>query len=402
MPKFAYEAIAAGGQREKGSMEAANSVAVGHSLKERGLIPVSIQSESGMRKDIFAGFRRVKLKEKLVFIQDLEVMLRSGIPLSRSLQVLSSQTENPAFTEVLRDISKNVENGLSLHESLAKHPKVFSEIFVSMIGVGEMSGSLDQSLGYLKIQLERESELNSRVKGAMVYPSVVMGVMILAAIMMATFVLPKLTSIFKDFNASLPLATKVIIFISDTLAAHSLVVFPVVIVLGVLFFRLLKTSIVKKWMMFAALRLPGVGTLVQEISLARFSRIAASLLKSGISVVETLQVAGEAMPNPYYKQAILDSSAAVKLGRPMTESLAKYQRLFPFLFTQMLSVGEETGAVEVIFEQMASHFEASVDATLKNLSSIIEPLLLVVIGGAVGVVAYALIIPIYNIGSQID
>lgn len=401
--KFHYEALnQKTGKREKGVLDAPTQVSAGHTLKEQGLMPLEIHGESKKDQDIFVAIRRVKLKEKLVFIQDLSVMLKSGIPLSRSLQVLSSQQNNPAFEKVLTAIHKDVENGQTLHDSLAKHPKVFSEIFVSMVRVGELSGTLDLALEYLTIQLEREAELTSRVKGAMVYPSVVLGVMILAGIVMATYVLPKLTSIFKDFDATLPTATRIIIALSDFMSEHTILVFTGLFGLVIFFTRITKVPVVKKAIFAVALRVPGIGSIVREVSLARFSRISASLLKSGISVVETMAVTGEAMPNPFYRKACLETSEAVKLGKPMTESLSSYTHLFPFLVVQMLQVGEETGNVEAILEQLAKHYESSVDATLKNLSSIVEPLLLVVIGAAVGVVAYALIIPIYNIGSQID
>lgn len=401
--KFKYQAInQQTGKRESGTLEAASSIAAGHQLKEQGLMPVEIRSETKRDADILMPFRKVKLKEKLVFIQDLAVMLKSGIPLARALQVLSTQSDNPAFQIVLQQVYKDVENGLSLNESLAKHPKVFSDIFVSMVKVGELSGGLDQALQYLTVQLEREAELTSRVKGAMTYPSVVLGVMILAAIVMATFVLPKLTSIFKDFKADLPWMTELIIKVTDFMSHNVILVFVLLIagVIGIL--RLLKLQSVKNLVFAVALRLPGIGIIVKEVSLARMSRICASLMKSGISVVETFAVTGQAMPNPYYKKACLDTSEGVKLGRPMTESLSEHKNLFPFLVIQMLQVGEDTGNVEVIFDQLAAHYEASVDATLKNLSSIIEPVLLVVIGTAVGLVAYALIVPIYNIGNQID
>jgi type IV pilus assembly protein PilC len=219
---------------------------------------------------------------------------------------------------------------------------------------------------------------------------------------MATFVLPKLTSVFKDFNADLPTATKLIVNSSNFMSHHPILVMGGMVLVGLFGGWVIKTGPGKEAIFRVSMVLPGLGPLVVKINIARFTRVLSSLLKSGIPIVEALHVAAESIPNTMYKVAINDSAERVKVGKPLTEVLAAHDRLFPFLIVQMLEVGEETGSLENILEQIATHYEAQVDASLKNFSAIIEPLLLLIIGGAVGGLAYALIIPIYNIGSNIQ
>ncbi len=400
---FTYTAQDKTGKREQGSIVAESAIAAGHQLKERGLMPVEITEEK--KKDLLGGFElfgTVPLAEKLVFVENLELMLRSGVPVARSLDILSKQTHHKTFSRILSDVHKAVEGGSQLNEAMSAYPKVFSDIFVSMIKVGEMSGTMEVSLKQLGTQLEREAELRSRVRGAMMYPMVILVAMLALGVTMATFVLPKLTSVFKDFDTELPFATRIVIGITDFFAAHAFFV-----MLGLVGFMVgavygIKSKLGKKFLGIVSLRVMGIGPLAVKINVARFTRVLSSLLTSGIPIVEALAVAGQSIPNVKYKESLLNTSEQVKLGKSLTDELSKYTQLYPFIVVQMLEVGEETGSLEDILKQIASHYESQVDATLKNLSSIIEPLLLLIIGAVVGALAYALIIPIYNIGSTLN
>lgn len=401
--KFIYTALTKEGTKESGTLEAKSQEAAGHELKARGLIPTELHPQNNYSFAAFvSAFSSVKLADKIVFIEDLSVMLKSGIPVSRSLDILVKQTKNRKFMKTLIELHQAVENGTSLHEAMAVYPQVFSEIFVSMIKVGELSGNLDQSLDYLRTQLEREADLKSHVRGAMIYPSVIVVTMVIIAIVMSIFVLPKLTSVFKEFGAQLPFATRVVIFISDFMAGNALVVIVGILLAVAGLVAGLRTQAGKRVLYAVVLRMPILNPVIKKISLARFTRILGSLLKSGIPIVESLKVSGESSPNPFYREALLATAEEVKVGQPLTHSLGQNTLLFPVLVVQMLEVGEETGSLEAILGQLAVHFEAEVDATLKNFSSIIEPLLLLVIGGVVGALAYALIIPIYSIGNAIQ
>ncbi|MBP9686336.1 MAG: type II secretion system F family protein [Candidatus Doudnabacteria bacterium] len=405
MPKFTYTAIQADGTRTSGSVVAMSALAAGHDLKQQGLTPVELkeQHEGGMGSlDFFQGLRGVPLSEKLTFVENLELMLKSGIPVARSMQILSKQTHNGRFAKILLNLEQQVQNGQQLNEAMAAYPNVFSGIFVSMIKVGEMSGNLEISLKQLSIQLERESDLRSRVRGAMIYPSVIVVAMLIIAVVMATFVLPKLTSVFKEMGGELPFATRIVVGVSDFMSGHIVLVFVGMVALAGAVMAGLRSRMGKEMIFRLSVYTPGISPLVVKINLARFTRVLSSLLKSGIPIVEALHVAAESIPNTLYKEVLAAAAERVKVGKVLTEVLASHERLFPFLVVQMLQVGEETGNLEEILEQIATHFEAQVDATLKNMSSIIEPILLLIIGGVVGALAYALIIPIYNIGNNIQ
>jgi type IV pilus assembly protein PilC len=319
----------------------------------------------------------------------------------RALRIISKQTSNKKFHNIIESMATEVEAGKSLHEAMGSYPKVFSHIFVSMVEVGELSGNLEKSLEYLRIQLQREADLKSKTKGAMIYPGVILTAMVIIGLALSIFVLPNLTATFKEFDTKLPFTTKLVIEFSDYMAANSILVVSgfVGLIVGAIFG--LRSKPGKRLLSRFILRMPLVNPLVKKINMARFARILSSLMKSGIAVVQGLQVTSEAMDNVFYKEVLAEAAESVKLGKPLTQALGEHERLFPFIVTQMLAIGEETGNLEDILDQLAQHFEAEVDDTMKNMSSIIEPILLLVIGGVVGFLALALISPIYNMSNNI-
>ena len=400
---FSYTAITKSGQRVKATIQAVNLAAAGHALKEQGLLPLEIKEP---KKSSVLNFLRsvstISLDEKIGFVENLSIMLKSGISVTRAMQILVKQTKNVRLNAIIVDIAAQVEGGKSLAEALGRHEHVFSNIFISMVKVGEMSGNLDKSLEYLTIQLHREADLKSKVRGAMIYPAVIVAAMVIIGILMSIFVLPKLTSIFKEFGTvDLPFMTKVVIAIADFMSANA-----VITVLGlagliiglVMFYR---TFTGKRLFDVFCTRFLVIGPIVKKINLARFARILSSLLKSGIPIVEGLEVAGNSLGNIPYRELIIKSANEVRLGKNLTDTLSKDENLFPVLVVQMLQVGEESGTVEDMLSQLAVHYEEEVDTIMKNLSSIIEPLLLLFIGGIVGVLAVALISPIYIISQSI-
>jgi type IV pilus assembly protein PilC len=271
-----------------------------------------------------------------------------------------------------------------------------------MVEVGEISGNLEKSLEYLRVQLQREADLKSKTKGAMIYPGVIISAMVIIGVALSIFVLPSLTATFKDFDTDLPVITKIVIAFSDFMAGNAVIVIAglLISVGGSIMF--MRSTIGKRLLDGFLLNMPLINPIVKKINMARFSRILGSLMKSGVAVVQGLEVTSQAMDNVYYREVIAETSEKVKLGKPLTEALSAHEKLFPFIVTQMLSIGEETGNLETILDQLAEHFEAEVDDTMKNMSSIIEPLLLLVIGAVVGFLAMALISPIYNISNSIS
>ncbi len=400
--EFTYEALTKDGKRESATIKAANLSAAGHMLKEQGLIPVEIkQKDQGSIFDILRKYSTISLDEKLGFVENLQIMYKAGISLPKALQILTKQTKNLRLKSILSEVSGQVQAGKYLSDALAQYSGVFSNIFLSMVKVGEMSGSLEKSLEYLTVQLKREADLRSKTKGAMIYPSVILGAMVIIGVAMSIFVLPKLTSVFKDFSTELPLATRIIVKFADFMSGHAVLVIGglVAFVAGVVSF--LRTSLGQRLFDFGLLHTLVIGDIVRKINLARFARILSSLLKSSINMVQALEVTSESLGNIAYKEIVAEASEQVKVGKNLTDTLSKSPTLFPVLVVQMLQVGEESGTVEDMLNQLAEHYEDDVDNTLRNLSSIIEPLLLLVIGGVVGVLAMALIMPIYNISQNI-
>lgn len=402
MAEFTYTAASKDGKTESGTIEAANLVSAGHLLKEQGLMPLDLEEKKS--RDILAflqGFSSVPLKEKIAFIQNLDLLLRSGVSAPRAMRIIAKQTGNKKFKGIIGVMAGNVEAGKSMHEAMADYPKIFSHIFISMVEVGEMSGNLEKSLEYLRIQLQRESDLKSKTKGAMIYPGVIVSAMVIVGIALAIFVLPSLTATFKDFDTELPATTRFVVSISDFMAAHSVLVIVGLLVVLAAAVAALKSKPGHRAFSGFLLYMPLISPVVKKINMAKFARILGSLMKSGIAVVQGLEVTSQAMDNEHYREVLADTAENVKLGKPLTEALAQHERLFPFIVTQMLAIGEETGNLEDILDQLAVHFEEEVDDTMKNISSIIEPLLLLVIGVVVGFLALALISPIYNIGNSI-
>ena len=404
MPTFSYTAVSKDGKQQTGTIDAANFLSAGHLLKEQGLVPMDLQ-EQGKKFDwqgLINNFSAIGLKEKIAFIQNLDLLLKSGVSAPRAMRIIAKQTNNGKFRKIVETMALDVEAGKALHETMAAYPKIFSQIFVSMIEVGELSGNLEKSLEYLRIQLQREADLKSKTKGAMIYPGVIVSAMVVIGILLGIFVLPKLTATFKEFDTDLPFLTRVVIHVSDFMENNAvLVIIGLFVFVGAVVAGL-KTPAGQRIFAFVFLHFPMIGPIVKKINIARFSRILGSLMKSGISVVQGLAVTGEALGNVYYRDAMATTATDVKLGKSLTDSLGKSPDLFPYIVTQMLAIGEETGNLEQILDQLAEHNEAEIDDTMKNLSSIIEPMLLLVIGVVVGFLALALIMPIYNITQSIS
>ena len=403
MSNFSYTEVDKEGKQQSGTIEAADFLAAGHLLKEQGMVPMDIHEENSFKwSSYFTGFTSVPLKEKIAFIQNLDLLLKSGVAAPRAMRIIAKQTANRKFKAIVEAMALDVEAGKSMHDAMGAYPKVFSQIFLSMIEVGELSGNLEKSLEYLRIQLQREADLKSKTKGAMIYPAVIVTAMVIIGVLLGIFVLPKLTATFKEFDTQLPLLTRIVIAVSDFMESNSvLVILGLIVTAGAGVFGA-RTEAGKRFFAFIFINMPMIGPIVKKINIARFARILGSLMKSGISVVQGLQVTGEALGNVYYQEVMKATADSVKLGVPLTDSLAKHEKLFPFIVTQMLAIGEETGNLEQILDQLAEHNEMEIDDTMKNLSSIIEPLLLLVIGVVVGFLALALIMPIYNISQSIS
>ena len=346
-------------------------------------------------------FISISLTDKLMFTRNLSVMISSGLPLSKAIRNIAAQTKKKSFAAILNQICEGIQAGGTFADGLARYPGIFDELFVNMVRVGETSGGLEEVLDILAVQLEKEHALLSKIKGAMTYPAVIVVAMIGIAILMLTYILPTLMGVFTDMNVQLPASTRFLVFLSDSLRHHGVLIALGTIIMLICVKLFLMTKPGKRTIGFLALNVPIVKNIVIKVNCSRFARIYSSLLKSGVSAVESLEIISRTLTNYYYRQAIENGVANIQKGIPLSDIVAKYPRIFPVLTIQMLQVGEETGKTEMVLLKLAEFYEEEVDQLSKNMSSVIEPIIMVVIGSAVGFFAISIIQPIYSIMDQI-
>lgn len=401
MPKFLYTAKnIAGGESTAGEADAKDERTLAQDLRAQGFLLTSakeLKEESAIQVRFLDRFLSVPLKEKMVFARNLAVMISSGLVVARAIKSLSVQTKNKSFKKILEDVHDEIQAGKTLSESLAKYPTVFSELFTNMVYVGEVSGNLETVLDILALQLEKEHDLKSKVKGAMTYPAVIVVAMIGIGILMLTYILPKITSVFADMDVKLPKSTLFIMGVSDFLRSHAILAVMIVVaaVLGVKF--LYGTPSGKRFFHYVFLRMPIVGNIVVKVNAARFARIYSSLLKSGVSVVDSLTIVSKTLGNVYYRDVLQEAIEAIQKGTELSKVIAAHERIFPILVAQIIEVGEETGKTDLVLERLAEFYEEEVNQITKNMSSIIEPVLMLFIGGGVGFFAIAMLQPMYSV-----
>ncbi|HEX5430096.1 MAG TPA: type II secretion system F family protein [Patescibacteria group bacterium] len=404
MPDYAYVAKTKEGGVEKNTIFALNEKAAVDVLRSKGLLPVSV-SVSKKQFDVgqwLNSLSSIKLLDKITFFKNLSVMIKAGLPVSRALKILAVQTTSPKLQKIILDVSRGVESGTSFSDSIAKYPGVFPDISVSMIRAGEASGNLEANLEYLSEQMRRDYDLISKARGAMIYPIVVIVALLIVGFIMFTFILPKLTETFKEFDVALPLTTRIVIGVVDIFAKYGFYIMGVVLVGvgGFVYWR--KTPAGKVVVHKAVLYMPIISDIVKKINVTRFLRVFVSLIKSGMPMVEALEVSSKVVGNIYYQKVIRDAASNVKVGQSVVTAFKKEPRLFATLIVEMMEVGEESGTTDAVLGEVANFYEADVDQTMKNLSSILEPVLMMIIGAVVGLLAVALITPIYSIGQGIN
>lgn len=402
MPKFIYTAKSYEGQTKGGEAEALDEKSLAQQLRGEGFLVTSIalvkvEDPNSASVKFMDRFKTVPLKDKMVFARNLSIMVASGLTVSRAVNNLAIQAQNKVFNKVLLDVYEELQAGKSLSEGLAKYPNIFDDLFVNMVKVGETAGNLDEVLKIVAVQLEKEHDLRGKVKGAMIYPAVILTVMVIIGIVMLTYVLPKLLGVFKDMDAELPIMTQMIVNLSDMLRNNGLVL--AIGFAGVVVFMqwFLRQEIGKKTFSFVSINIPVFSPIVKQVNCARFARIYSSLLKSGVGSVEALKIISRTLTNYYYQKVLLDSIEDIQKGVSLSKVLADNQNIFPILVSQIVQVGEETGKTETVLLQVAEFYEEEVDQVTKNMSAIIEPILMVVIGCAVGFFAVAMLQPMYSL-----
>jgi type IV pilus assembly protein PilC len=402
--KFTYKAQKKEGGIIEGVREAPDKFALASDLRDQGIIPLSIEESSeGKKVSLFkiSLFNKVSLSEKIVFTNNLSGMLSAGLSLTRALSVLEKQTTNPAMMKVLTSLVESINSGNTLSDGMKKFPKVFSGLFVSMVHSGEESGGLPKALTEVGLNLKKSYDLNKKIKSALTYPTIILCAIILIGILMMIFVVPTLTKTFKDLGADLPVSTKVIIGISDFVSGHTILFLLTltIIISGIVMFMKMKAT--QKYFDYIVLRIPVVGNLAKEVNTARTARTLSSLLTSGVDMSRALVITEEVLQNIYYKALIKQATASIEKGGTLSQSFKDNTKLYPVMMGEMIEVGEETGNLAKMLLDIANFYEEEVDNKTKDLSTIIEPVLMVFIGGAVGFFAVSMISPMYSVMSNI-
>jgi type IV pilus assembly protein PilC len=402
MSTYVFKAMDTAGVKAKGEVDADSKQAVSDQLKSRGLIVLDIADKHASREINLTFFESVKAPELAVFSRQLATMISSGMSILRALYVLEEQTESKMLKETIVAVRKDVEAGLSLSDAMARHPKVFSTLFVAMTQAGEAGGVLEGALLRVADQLEKDASLRRQIKSAMVYPILVVVVAVGIMLALCAFLIPVFINVFKEFGGELPAITKVSVLASEIVTGYY---WAMVLVTGVVVFTFVKwkkTSWGRKQWDHFRLHIPmKIGTIVQEVAVARWSRTLASLTSAGVPLLLALDITGRTGGNVAIEEAMDGVIASVKRGGTIAAPLAQAP-IFPMMVTHMVGVGEETGALDAMLDKVAEFYEDRVDASVKALTSIMEPIMIIVIGSLVGFIVVSMYLPLFEVYNHIE
>src|SRR5919112_1951526 len=403
MATYAFKALDLGGAPSKGQMEGSDKQAVAAQLRARGLIVLDIEEQTpASAGDLLARFKKIKADDLVIATRQLSTMVQSGMSLLRALYVIEEQTESDKLKEVWINVRKDVEAGVALSEALQRHPEAFNELYVAMVQAGETGGILDQTLVRVADQLEKDAALRRQIKAAMVYPSLIGGFALIVLVALVAFLVPVFEKIFVDFGGELPAITKFTVWLSHMMTGRWYVMIAVVAAV-VWVFRFWKNSD-RGRIQWDRLKLKfpmKIGDIVQKVALARFSRTFSGLIAAGVPMLEAIDITGKTSGNKVIEMAMDDVRESVKRGGSLTQPMTQVPEAFPVMVTQMIGVGEETGALETMMTKVADFYEEQVDAAVKALTSILEPVMIVVVGAIVGFIVIAMYLPMFKVYDSI-
>lgn len=417
--QFSYKATTKEGKSISGVAEAANRQALIALLHKQGVKPVLIESTGKRKSKLFGPAKKVKIADLVIFTRQLSTMIGAGVPLARSLNALQDDSENPYMREVLSSITKDVESGLPLGDAFEKFPNVFSEVYVNMVRAGEEGGILDDILKRLATQVEQDASMRKKIKSAMMYPTVILSVTVIAFFGIMLVIVPKLGTLLTSLggpDAKLPVYTQILLNLSGFCTSSTIFgflhipiiskipnIFVIVLILAIAAMytlRYIKTPAGKYKFHGLLLRLPIIKTIVLKIAVARFSRTFASLMSAGVGVLDALQVTGAAVGNKVIEKELADAAKEVKNGKALSEPISRSEH-FPPIVAQMLIVGEETGQIDTVLIKIADFYEEEVAVTIDGLAAIIEPIMIIILGAGVGLIAASVMGPIANLSKNI-
>ncbi len=400
MANFEYKALKSDGEEFEGKAEASDKLSLARDLKKSGYTLLSaknLDEGAGLLERLNNLFGKIKIHEKIIFAKNLSAMIKAGLSLSRAMDIIGKQTTNAKFKKIAEGLSQEIKKGGNLSQAMAKFSDVFPPLFVSMVKAGEESGAIAESLKSVADQMDKSYALEKKVKGALIYPAIVVSAMVIVGILMLIFVVPTLTSTFKELKVELPASTKLIVAISDFMAENTILALLIIVaaVAGTIFAS--KTERGKKFLDSAVLRLPIIGELVKKTNSSRTTRTLSSLLGSGVSIIEAISITEEVVQNHHYKEILKNAKTKVEKGEALSKSFIESDKFYPILVGEMMAVGEETGRLSEMLVEIASFYEEEVESATKNMATIVEPFLMVIVGGVVGFFAVSMISPTYSL-----
>jgi type IV pilus assembly protein PilC len=403
--QFEYKALNKNGEVKSGIKMATDEFALRRDLKTENLslIHAELLNKKSLKFVVSKILRigRISMHEKIIFSRNLATMIDAGLALSRALTIIERQTTNPKLKRTIYEINERVKKGSSLSEALKNYPEVFTTLMISMVQSGEESGNLVESLNVVSEQMEKQYTLNKKIQGAMVYPGVIMTVMAIIGIFMLLYVVPTLTKTFTELGIDLPASTQFIINLSDFVKNNAVVSLIIIFVVAVLGYFIGKSTAGKRFLDGLLLHFPMISEMVKEINSARTARTLASLVTSGVPFVRALQIVRDVVQNSYYKEVIAKAEKNIQIGLPISKVFGENSDLYPIFVAEMIAVGEETGELGPMLLKVAAFYEEEVDQKTKNLSTIVEPLMMVVVGAIVGFFAISMISPMYSLVDKI-
>lgn len=405
MEKFKFKAVKKSGEVYDGIRESQNKFSLYNELKAEGstLVKATKVDEGHHWFDSLTGlFGGVPEQQKIIFTKNLGYMINAGLPVAKSLSVLERQVANKHFKTIILALESEIRKGQTLSDAAAVYPYVFSNLFVSMVKAGEESGKLSESLGIIGDQMEGMYKLKKKIIGAMIYPAIIISLMIVIGILMLIYVVPSITSTFQGLNETLPLSTQILIGTSNFLKDNVVLSFSLIIAIVLIFYFFSISKFGKRCIDFVSLKLPVVGELVKETNSARIARTLSSLLSSGVPFDKAILITSDVINNSYFKAILNDANIKVEKGEAISSIFLANTKVVPDFVGEMMSVGEETGRLPSMLMEVAIYYENSVDQKTKDMSTIIEPVLMIVIGVVVGFFALAIIKPIYSVMDNIS
>jgi type IV pilus assembly protein PilC len=400
VPKFTYKALRKNGEEYEGSLEAESRFDVYDLVGKEGGTVVSYKEAghfSFSLKNFDTFFSSVKTKDVVIFTRNLSTMIAAGLSLVRALGIVERQTSNAKLKSITTALRLSLEGGKSFHDALAEHPKTFSQLVVSMSRAGEESGKLADTLKLVALQMDRMHELSRRIRGALIYPAIIVTALVGIGVLLLIFVVPTLQSTFIELGVDLPLSTRFILAFSSFVSNNVLATIAGFIVIIASFIFGLRTPYGKRGLDFALLHIPMISPMVRETNAARTTRTLASLLSSGVSVVNAIDITAEVVQNSYYRDILLKGKDSIQRGAPISEIFSNNEDKYPPLVGELVSVGEETGQLSDMLLYVAEFYEKEVEEKTRNLSTIVEPFLMLIVGAVVGFFAIAMITPIYSV-----